>query len=79
MSKTFYFCLTKQATISGQTVKAGEPLTVRLFDQETPEKYTLNVLHEISRVAFGGPVKIGDVCLRELQPILKWTTPKVKK
>jgi len=76
MSKPYYFSLTKDTVINGQEIKARSPLIVLLFEGETPEKHTLNVIHEVARAGIGGPVWIGNIPLKEIESSIKWIGKK---
>ena len=76
----FYHCtLTKPAAINGREIFPGTPLLIDLFTGETPTYYTVNTKHKVYLLSIGNPLLIGEICLRDVQPLIKWGNKRGKK
>jgi hypothetical protein len=72
-SKPYPVKLTKKVTIGDLELKAGTPLFIHLYEGESPDKFYLNIEHDISQSSFVGPaVVIGHVALKSFYQSIIW-------
>jgi hypothetical protein len=75
MENLYFATLKKDHVINGREIKARQPLIIKLYESETPEKHTLNLLHDISLAAIGRPL-IGSIPLKEIEGFVVWGKKK---